>query len=172
MINGNQDNQSPYSISNFLPLIIIGLIIIFFTVVQQILYGFNINHAMSDFMGSFFIVFSSFKIINLKKFVEAYSTYDIIAQRYHLYAYIYPFLEFMLGILYLMRYTLLIANWITLLLMIISSIGVGYALSQKRQVVCACLGAVFKIPMTYVTLAEDILMGTMALIMLVQYYMY
>ena len=34
---------------------------------------------------------------------------------------------------------------------------------------CACLGVVFKIPMTYVTLTEDLLMGTMAFVMLIKY---
>ena len=50
--------------------------------------------------------------------------------------------------------------------MIVSSIGVTKELAQGRKITCACLGAVFKIPMTYVTLLEDVLMAVMALIML------
>jgi hypothetical protein len=170
MNNHNQEKDNLYTLKNFLPLIVLGTMIIVFTLIKQILYGFNLNNAMLDLMGSFFIIFSSFKIINLYGFAEAYSTYDIIAKRYLIYAYIYPFIEFILGIFYLMRFQIIIASWVTLLLMTVSSIGVAYELSQKRQMMCACLGAVFKIPMTYVTLAEDIIMGTMAFIMLVQYY--
>ncbi|HLC07355.1 MAG TPA: MauE/DoxX family redox-associated membrane protein [Candidatus Babeliales bacterium] len=155
---------------NFLPLITIGSIIIFLTAAKQFFYGFDIHSAMYDFMGIYFIIFSLFKIINLKGFAEAYSTYDIIAKRSAAYAYMYPFIELILGLLYLMRFQLLITNWATLLLMAISSIGVAYELSQKKEIMCACLGVIFKIPMTYVTLAEDLIMGIMAFIMLIHYY--
>ena len=80
--NMEHTKKSQYTIKNFLPLIIIYSIIIFFTGVKQYLYGFDIHNAMYDFMGVYFIVFSLFKIINLKGFAEAYSTYDIIAKRF------------------------------------------------------------------------------------------
>ncbi|HJZ23034.1 MAG TPA: hypothetical protein VJ201_01120, partial [Candidatus Babeliales bacterium] len=75
---------------NFLPLITIVSIIIFLTAAKQFFYGFDIHSAMYDFMGIYFIIFSLFKIINLKGFAEAYSTYDIIAKRSAAYAYMYP----------------------------------------------------------------------------------
>ena len=171
-MNNHDDvtKQGTYTLENFLPLIIIFSLIIAFTLIMQIFYGFNINAVMYDFMGAFFIIFGFFKIINLFRFVEAYSMYDIIAKKFNLYAYLYPFIELALGILYITRYQLLIANWITLILMIISSVGVALELAKGKIIVCACLGVVFKIPMTYVTLAEDLIMGFMALIMLMQYY--
>ncbi len=171
-MNNHHDEigQSAYTLKNFLPLIIIFSLIIAFTIIMQIINGFNIHAAMYDFMGAFFVVFGFFKIINLSRFAEAYSMYDIIAKRSTIYAHIYPFFELILGILYFTRFQLLVANWITFILMIIGSIGVALELSKGKTIVCACLGAVFKIPMTYVTLAEDVIMGLMALIMLVQYY--
>ena len=51
--------------------------------------------------------------------------------------------------------------------MAIGSAGVALKLLQGQELMCACLGAVFKIPMTYVTLAEDLIMGLMALLMLI-----
>lgn len=170
MNNHDHENNKTYTIRNFLPLIVLGAIIALFTVTKQVVCGFNLNNAMYDFMGSFFVIFSSFKIINVSGFAQAYSTYDIIAKRYQVYAYIYPFIEFTLGIFYIMRFQLILASWITLLLMIVSSIGVAYELWQKKQIACACLGVVFKIPMTYVTLAEDLIMGIMAFITLIQHY--
>ena len=154
------------SLKKFLPLIAILSVIILFTLVRQLYAGFNVYNAMLDFMAGFFIIFSIFKIINLPAFVQAYSMYDIIAQRSLSYAYAYPFIELILGICYLMRYQLTIINWITLFLMIIGSIGVVIELGKKREITCACLGAVFKIPMTHVTLAEDLVMGLMALYMI------
>jgi hypothetical protein len=44
--------------------------------------------------------------------------------------------------------------------------GVAQALREKRTIQCACLGTALKLPMTKVTLAEDVVMGLMALVML------
>jgi hypothetical protein len=161
-------NQLPYTLKNFLPLIIIFCLIFAFTVMLQLMYGFALSEALYDFMGIFFMVFGGFKAINLTGFVHAYREYDIIAKRFMLYAYLYPFIELTLGIMYITRSQLIIANWITVMLMAVSSIGVILALTQKKEITCACLGTVFKIPMTYVTLAEDLIMGLMAFFMLVK----
>lgn len=162
--------QHDVTLRKFIPLIVIFLCITLYTLGNQFIKGPNILEGMYDFMGSFFIVFSVFKIINLSGFAQAYSKYDIIAKRSLIYSYAYPFIELFLGFLYLLRYHITIANYITIILMFVSSIGVGLELSQGKKIVCACLGTVFKIPMTYVTLAEDIIMGLMACIMLIQSY--
>lgn len=156
-----------FTLKNFLPLISIVSIILAFTAARQFYFGFNLTNAMLDFMAAFFIIFGTFKIINLAGFAMAYQEYDIIAKHSILYAYAYPFIELALGLCYLFRFQVRIANWITLVLMIIGSAGVAIELAKGREIVCACLGAVFKIPMTYVTLGEDIIMGLMALYMLI-----
>jgi hypothetical protein len=158
-----------YTYTNYIPLISIFLIIISSTILKQFYSGFNVMNAMQDFMGIFFIVFSIFKIINIKGFAEAYSQYDIIAKNFFAYGYIYPFIELGLGIAYLMRWNPLITNSITAGIMLVSSIGVVQQLLKKNVLTCACLGAVFKIPMTYVTLLEDLLMAVMAIITLIFY---
>lgn len=169
----NQSNHVPqnvYTLKNFLPLIIIFVVILAMTFVKSWWsadISWEWSEIMYDFMGCFLIVFGFFKIINLRKFVEAYREYDILAQRFKIYAYWYPFIEFLLGVCYLLRYRLVMVNIITIILMIINSIGVFKALRQDKPIVCACLGALFKIPMTYVTLSEDLLMALMALVMLV-----
>lgn len=104
---------------------------------------------MYDFMAGFFILFSLFKIINLNGFAKSYSMYDLITQQWYPYGYIYPFIEFILGIAYLTRLHLEMANWITLALMIISSAGVYRALREKRELDYTCLGTILKLPMTY-----------------------
>ncbi len=124
------------------------------------------NIAMSDFMAGFFLVFGAFKLLRLNAFAEAYAMYDIIAKRSTTYAYLYPFIEIILGFAYLFRLYPTATNLVTLIVMIISSMGVAQELAQKRTIECACLGMVFKIPMTYVTLCEDLLMAGMALLSL------
>lgn len=71
-----------YSIKDFIPLIIILSIIILVAFIKSIIYGnFDLYNLMINFMGSFFIIFGSFKIINLQKFASAYAEYDLIAKK-------------------------------------------------------------------------------------------
>lgn len=159
-------DQSNYTHKNFLPLLIIFMIIFLMTFIRQYFEGYNFDSAMKDFMGFFFLIFGGFKILNLQKFTEAYQTYDLIAQRTRWYGYIYPFLEILLGTLYITRSYIFFANIATLVLMLVGSLGVLKALLSQGQFMCACLGTVFNLPMTYVTLLEDLLMAAMALYMI------
>ena len=167
MNNADQMDKSRYSIKDFVPLIAIFLTIIAFTLLRQWFTGWDLHAAMNDFMAAFFLIFGAFKLYNLSAFAEAYASYDIIAKRSSLYAHLYPFIEIALGLANLFRLFPVATNSITLALMIISSIGVAQELALKKTIVCACLGTVFKIPMTYVTLFEDLLMAAMALLMLI-----
>ncbi len=156
-----------YTFRDFIPLIIIFATICVFTLVRQFLHGsWDMMNAMNDFMAGFFLVFGTFKIINLPKFVTAYKEYDLLAKRSTAYAYLYPFIEIGLGLAYLFRLMPLATNIITYIVMLFSAIGVAMSLSKGQELTCACLGVVFKLPMTYVTLFEDMLMAGMALGML------
>lgn len=121
---------------------------------------------MSNFMAGFFLVFSFFKFLNLKAFAESYAMYDIIAKRIPLYGSIYPFIELSLGIAYLLNFSPIYTNLVTLIVMGVSAIGVIQSVLNKRTIQCACLGAVFNLPMSTVTIIEDLLMVMMAIIML------
>ena len=59
-----------------------------------------------------------------------------------------------------------LASLFTVAVMGFSAIGVVQAVTSKRQIQCACLGAVFKLPMSTVTIVEDLGMVAMALAML------
>jgi hypothetical protein len=47
-----------------------------------------------------------------------------------------------------------------------SSIGVIQSVLNKKKIQCACLGAVFNLPMSTVTIIEDLLMVSMAVYMI------
>ncbi len=122
--------------------------------------------AMQNFMGSFFLTFAFFKLLDLRGFAESYRMYDVIAKRLPAYAYIYPFIELLFGVAYVTGVFPLATNAATLVVMSISSIGVIQSLLAKRTIRCACLGTVFNLPMSTVTLVEDTLMIAMAAAML------
>jgi hypothetical protein len=168
MNHNHQTSPAPkYTLSDFYPLIIIFSIIFSLTAVQQFFAGFVLYDALRVFMGIFFLVFGSFKVIKFADFAQAYAEYDIIAKRLFVYGYAYPFLELGLGFAYLINMFPVTTNLFTLVLMCVSAVGVAQKLLKREQIMCACLGTVFKIPMTYVTLAEDLIMAFMAMIMLV-----
>ena len=130
--------------------------------------AFEWMRAMNHFMGGFFIAFSFFKLLDVRAFADAYAGYDIVARRSRAYALAYPFLELALGIAYLANVWPLATNLLTLVVMSVGSVGVIQSLLNKRKIRCACLGAVFALPMSTVTLLEDGLMAAMAVVMLVQ----
>ena len=121
---------------------------------------------MQHFMAGFFLVFSFFKLLNLKGFTESYIMYDVLAKRIPAWAYVYAFVELGLGIAFLINFNPLITNAITLVVMSISIIGVLQSVLNKKKIQCACLGAVFNLPMSTVTIIEDALMIGMSGIML------
>jgi copper chaperone CopZ len=122
---------------------------------------------MSSFMGGFFLSFSYFKLINLPDFADSYSMYDVVAKRWKAWGYIYAFIEFGLGIAYVSHFNPVLTNGVTLVVMTISIIGVLQSVLNKRQIRCACLGAVFNLPMSTITILEDALMIVMSAVMLV-----
>lgn len=117
---------------------------------------------MNHFMAGFFIVFSFFKFLDLKGFAESYATYDLLAKRVNGYGYVYPFIELALGIAYLTAFNPFITNIATVLVMGFSSIGVIQSVLDKKKIQCACLGTVFNLPMSTITIIEDLFMVLMA----------
>lgn len=121
---------------------------------------------MRHFMAGFFIVFSFFKLLDLPGFVSAYSGYDLVARKIPAWGWSYPFVELALGIAYLLAWAPVITNTVTLVLMLVGAAGVLKALLNKRAIRCACLGTALNLPMTKVTLVEDLTMAAMAAVML------
>lgn len=122
---------------------------------------------MRLFMGGFFVVFSFFKMLDLRGFADAYRGYDLIAKKSATYAFAYPFIELALGLSYLAKLNPLWVNFITAIIMAASLAGVLKAVLSKKSIRCACLGTVFQLPMSTVTIIEDAAMLTMALAMLI-----
>ena len=121
---------------------------------------------MRHFMAGFFIVFSFFKLLNLRGFVDSYAMYDIVAEKWKAWGYIYPFIELALGIAYLTAWNPWITNVTTVIVLGVSTIGVVKSNLDKRKIQCACLGDIFNLPMSKVTIIEDVSMVAMAALML------
>ena len=154
--------------ATYKPLLLVFAYILLVTFAVEYIAGqFKLHRFMPNFMAGFFLVFSFFKMLDLAGFANTYSMYDVLARRFHAYGYFYPFIELSLGTAYLLGYRPMLTNVVTLIVMAFSSIGVIMAVMNKQKIKCACLGTGFNLPMTTVTIIEDLLMASMAAWMLV-----
>ena len=135
--------------SSYYPIFLIFGYIAGITILIQFMQGgFNWMQWMSHFMAGFFLVFSFFKLINLKGFAEGYRSYDIVAKQLPAWGFVYPFVELALGIAFLTGFDPLVTNLVTLVVMSVSTIGVVQSLVKKTPFQCACLGTVIKLPLS------------------------
>ncbi|GJM32861.1 MAG: membrane protein [Saprospiraceae bacterium] len=156
------------SITTYKPLILIVSFITGVSLLSQFPFdNFSAMLWMRHFMAGFFIVFAFFKLLNIQGFADSYQMYDIVAGRWKAWGYVYPFVELGLGVLYLINIAPVLTNIVTLIVLGASSIGVIKSNLNKQKIKCACLGDVFNLPMSTVTIVEDLAMVAMAGLMLI-----
>ena len=156
-----------YTVKDFLPLVGVFCFIAAVSGAAVLYFDLSLIRGVQVVMGVFFLVFGLLKVSKLRHFADAYAMYDLIAARSRAYAYFYPFIEVSLGAIYLAGIGGIAINWVTVLVMGVSAVGVYNKLRKREKIMCACLGTVFTIPMTWVTLLEDLLMLAMAGYMIV-----
>ena len=149
----------------FLSLIIFS-IFLFVWIKASLARDFSAHSLAGDGMAAFFLLFGIFKTLDLKAFAEAYATYDLIAGKSRAYAMAYPFIQISLGSAYLFRVGEPAIHYASMVLMLVSALGVFKALSSGKKLTCACLGTRISMPMTVVSLIEDVSMVCMAAWML------
>lgn len=160
-------DETPASLSRYKPLILVFAYILLVTLAVEYMAGnFQLHRFMPHFMAGFFLVFSFFKLLDLPGFANSYAMYDVGAKKFAFYGYVYPFIELGLGTAYLFALRPMLVNTLTLVVMAFSSIGVIMAVANKQKIKCACLGTGFNLPMTTVTIIEDLIMAVMAAWML------
>jgi copper chaperone CopZ len=167
-MNHNEVSEQAKSwLETYKPILLIFFYISLVTVLVQFKNeNFSIMEWMRHFMAGFFLVFSFFKLLNLKGFAESYVMYDVLAKKLPVWAYIYAFVELGLGIANLVDFNPIVTNGTTFIVMTMSIIGVLQSVLNKKKIQCACLGAVFNLPMSTVTIIEDALMIIMSGFML------
>ena len=163
----DQINSKEIKLSTYKPLLLVISFILLISLLASYKTSFNLMNWMTNFMGGFFIAFSFFKFLDLNGFSNSFATYDIIAKKWKGYGKIYPFIELGLGVAYLLALQSAITNTICILILTASTIGVVQAVLSKKQIQCACLGTVFNLPMSTVTIIENFTMISMAIFSLV-----
>lgn len=163
----DQTNTKKSKLSTYKPLLLVIGFVLLVSLLSSFKTSFHLMNWMTNFMGGFFIAFSFFKFLDLNGFSNSFATYDIIAKKWKGYGKIYPFIELGLGVAYLLALQSAITNTMCILVLSASTIGVIKAVLSKKQIQCACLGTVFNLPMSTVTIIENFTMISMAIFSLV-----
>ena len=122
---------------------------------------------MHHFMGFFLVVYAMFKIFDLDGYADGFEMYDLLASRVRAYGYVYPFIELALGLAYLSFASPTITYVLTILVFGFGTLGVLNGLRKGLDMDCPCMGSILKVPLSTVSLVENVAMSVMAAIMLI-----
>lgn len=145
---------------SYKPLLVILIFCLIIPLAQ--IHLFEQSKYMYYFMGYFFIFLSLFKFFDLKGFVSGFTTYDLVSKKSPVYAYMYPFIEFLLGIAYLTQFNLVLTDLVTVVVMFLSGVGVVKSIFSGEKIKCACLGTALNVPLGSISILENFGMGAMA----------
>lgn len=162
-----EKSSSSYSFADYLPLLIILLVALIsgWSIEQRSKY-FQWRGVIMAFMGFFFVQLSLLKLFDIRGFVAGFSKYDLITEKFPVYGYFYPFIELLLGLLFFTLWVPILTKILTVVIMGISAAGVFRAITDKKALMCACMGTTIRLPLSIVSLIENVGMGVLAIIML------
>ncbi len=126
-------------------------------------------HASEWFVAMAMCLLALQKLRDVDGFANGFLNYDLLAQRYLPYAWIYPWAEGLAGVLMIAGALLWIAVPVALVIGGIGAVSVVKAVYiDKRTLKCACVGGNSNVPLGFVSLTENLLMVAMGLWMLVR----
>lgn len=103
------------------------------------------------------------KLQDVESFSTMFLNYDLLAQRWVRYGYLYPFGEALAGILMIAGTLTFISVPVALFIGTIGAISVVKAVYiDKRELKCACVGGSSNVPLGFVSLTENLMMIAMA----------
>jgi len=113
------------------------------------------------------VLLAMLKLQDVEKFATMFLNYDLLARRWVPYGYVYPFAEFTAGALMAAHALEWVSIPLALTIGIIGAVSVFKAVYlDKRELKCACVGGLSKVPLGFVSLSENLAMIGMALWML------
>lgn len=104
------------------------------------------------------------KLQDIESFSTMFLNYDLLAQRWVRYGYVYPFGEALAGVLMIAGELIWIAAPVALFIGTVGAASVFKAVYiDKRELKCACVGGSSNVPLGFVSLTENMMMIAMAI---------
>ncbi|MCD9028267.1 glutaredoxin [Luteimonas sp. BDR2-5] len=120
------------------------------------------------FVGLSMCVLALLKLQDVESFSSMFLNYDLLAQRWVPYAYLYPFAEGLAGVLMVAGALTWLSVPLALTIGGIGAVSVFKAVYiDRRELKCACVGGGSNVPLGFVSLTENLMMVAMAVWMLV-----
>ena len=121
---------------------------------------------MHAYMGIFLTVFALLKLFDLQGFADGFAMYDLIARKVRSWGLVYPFVELALGLAFFAFAAPFVTYVLTIGVFLFGAAGVVLALRRGLDIDCPCMGNILSVPLSTVTLTEDLGMVAMAAILM------
>ena len=119
--------------------------------------------AIEWFIALSMCVLALLKLQDVERFSSMFLGYDLLAQRWVPYSYIYPFAEALAGVLMVAGVLHVVSIPVALFIGTIGAVSVYKAVYiDKRDIKCACVGGDSRVPLGAVSLTENLMMVGMA----------
>lgn len=122
---------------------------------------------LPTFIATAMILLAMLKLQDVEKFSTMFLNYDLLAQRWPPYGYLYPFAELGAGVLMLAGALTWLSAPVALFIGGVGAVSVFKAVYvDRRELKCACVGGSSNVPLGFVSLTENLMMIAMAVWML------
>jgi copper chaperone CopZ len=148
----------------YLPFILVVMFVVLVALAAQISMGhFDVQALLTHLLAGFFIGLSYFKLLDVNAFAEKFAEYDPLAKNFPEYGTFYPFIEVLLGLLLISGQMNILANVLTIIILTITLAGVQQHLQTTDKTQSATIGASFSLPLSKITIAENLIMIMLAI---------
>ena len=133
----------------------------------MVLGNFSSGRTVEWFISISMVLLGLQKLQDVERFATMFLNYDLLAQRWIRYGYVYPFVETGAGLLMMGGVLTWLSAPAALFVASIGAVSVFKAVYiDKRELKCACVGGDSKVPLGFVSLTENLMMIGMAFWML------
>lgn len=123
---------------------------------------------LPNFIATAMCLLAMLKLQDVEKFSTMFLNYDLLAQKWPGYGYVYPFAELGAGVLMLAGALTWLSAPVALFIGGVGAVSVFKAVYvDKRELKCACVGGASNVPLGFVSLTENLMMIAMAAALLV-----
>lgn len=130
---------------------------------------FSMLESLELFVSISMCVLGIMKLRDLFSFTNQFVSYDLLAQRWVGYGYVYPFVETGAGLLMLAGVLTWLSAPAAFVIGAIGAVSVFKAVwLDKRDLACACVGGDSSVPLGFLSLTENVMMVAMAVWMLLK----
>ena len=127
------------------------------------------GNVIQHFMGISICTLAMLKLIDVESFAASFVKYDLATKRWRLWGKLYPGVELLIGLGFLMKPPLPMAGWIALIVGIQGMISVLKAVYiDKLALNCACVGGNSKTPLGIISFTEYAMQSLMGIVVAFQ----